>query len=156
MRKREDPKVIFWRHVARSDNCWLWTASINKSGYGQFGSHSHKFAAHRFSFELHKGPIPDGLQVDHICQNKRCVNPLHLRTATRKQNAENVGTPASNTSGFKNVSRDYRPSRKPWRVHVKSNGVAYSGGNFDSLEQALAAAKALRLQLFTHNDADRK
>ena len=86
MRKREDPKVIFWRHVARSDNCWLWTASVNKSGYGQFGSHSHKFAAHRFSFELHKGPIPDGLELDHLCRNRLCVNPAHLEPVTTRTN----------------------------------------------------------------------
>jgi hypothetical protein len=67
--------------------CWHWTGSITASGYGQvwFGAHGRAFA-HRASYETFIGPIPTGLQIDHLCRVRHCVNPDHLEPVTQRVN----------------------------------------------------------------------
>lgn len=74
--------------IDQVSGCWNWTASKHL-GYGQIGAGrrpSKPLFAHRVSFELHKGPIPADLVVDHMCRNRACVNPDHLRLLTRGDN----------------------------------------------------------------------
>lgn len=88
MRKRP-AEVRFWEKVDKSDasGCWLWTAHLNRDGYGRFNrGHGQMCKAHRFAYELAKGPIPDGLMLDHLCRVRRCVNPDHLRPSTAREN----------------------------------------------------------------------
>jgi hypothetical protein len=61
--------------------CWLWVSALT-NGYGTF----RDGPAHRFSFELHRGPIPDGMQIDHLCRHPRCVRPDHLEIVTPQEN----------------------------------------------------------------------
>ena len=75
----------FWAKVQKTDTCWLWTAAINPKGYGQF-KHGNMVYAHRFSYEQAKGPIPKGLQIDHLCRVRHCVNPDHLEAVSRRTN----------------------------------------------------------------------
>jgi HNH endonuclease len=84
-------EVRFWRKVARLDenSCWLWLAGTNNRGYGQLGGErvgSHVLA-HRISYQLRYGPIPDGLQVMHKCDTPRCCNPKHLALGTNADNS---------------------------------------------------------------------
>jgi hypothetical protein len=72
----------FIEKVDKTENCWNWTASKKKKGYGQFD----ETLAHRWSYEYYKGSIPDGLQIDHLCKNTSCVNPDHLEAVTLKEN----------------------------------------------------------------------
>lgn len=72
----------FWSKVDRTDTCWLWTASTDRSGYGQFRVAGKTVLAHRFAYEAEAGPIPDGLQLDHLCRVRHCVNPAHLEAVT--------------------------------------------------------------------------
>lgn len=70
--------------------CWDWRASTDAGGYGQMrvgprGS-SRLRPAHRLAYELLVGPIPEGLDLDHLCRNRRCVNPAHLEPVTRSEN----------------------------------------------------------------------
>lgn len=65
--------------------CWLWTAST-RDGYGQFWLPPTPIPAHRFAYEMHVGPIPDGLDIDHLCRVRHCVNPSHLEPVTRREN----------------------------------------------------------------------
>ena len=87
----------FWAKVRKTDTCWEWTAQRNW-GYGRFAlTHRKMVRAHRFSYELHKGPIPQGLVIDHLCRNKACVNPDHLELVTNRENVlRGVGTSAVN------------------------------------------------------------
>ena len=66
--------------------CWWWSASLTKGGYGQFNYNNKIHKAHRLSYELHKGIIPNGLLVRHICHNPSCVNPEHLCIGTSQDN----------------------------------------------------------------------
>ncbi len=78
----------FWEKVNKTDGCWEWTAASVR-GYGVFrlqGTRKNT-PAHRFAYELVKGPIPVGLQLDHLCRNPSCVRPDHLEPVTQAENA---------------------------------------------------------------------
>jgi hypothetical protein len=67
--------------------CWEWQGARNDLGYGQLALAGHKRVyAHRFSYEKFVGPIPAGLQLDHLCRNPPCVNPTHLEPVTQREN----------------------------------------------------------------------
>jgi hypothetical protein len=145
----------FWMKVQKGPGCWQWTGAKNGDGYGSFaeGSKGKHHPAHRFSYELTVGPIPDGMQIDHRCRNRSCVNPSHLRPVTHKQNMEHDGGAQRNsTTGVLGVFR----KKNRYQVGVGHNGQTHYGGSFKTLEEAAEAARQLRLSLFTHNDVDRK
>lgn len=105
---RKPMNVRFWEKVNvngpipthRTDigNCWIWTAYTSKNGYGQFGkTHRNKVQAYRVSYEMFKGGIGEGLEVDHLCRVRNCVNPFHLEAVTPRINRlRGVGAPAVN------------------------------------------------------------
>jgi hypothetical protein len=64
----------FWSKVVKTDGCWLWSGTLQSKGYGFFSFRGRMITAHRFSWLLKEGGIPDGLQVLHRCDNKVCVN----------------------------------------------------------------------------------
>lgn len=66
--------------------CWLWTAGLHGGRYGNFYFRGRHVQAHRWSYEYHVGPIPEGLELDHKCCIKICVNPDHLRPVTAREN----------------------------------------------------------------------
>lgn len=91
MRRNGRPSVEgrFWEKIAVPSprtKCWLWTAALDISGYGVFRVAEKMVKAHRFSYTLARGPIPDGLQVDHLCRVRRCVNPDHMELVTNREN----------------------------------------------------------------------
>lgn len=92
MRKRTDEASRFWPKVDKTGDCWEWTAGKTKAGYGKFrvGSQTdgtRRLAeAHRWAYEHSVGPIPEGLELDHLCRNRACVNPAHLEPVTRRVN----------------------------------------------------------------------
>lgn len=141
----------FWDKVAKTSGCWNWAARSSR-GYGKFWLHGREVQAHRFSYELANGPIPDGQLIDHKCHNGICVNPTHLRLATNKQNMEHLSVARSNT-GVRGVT--WNDWTGKYIATVGHNGKRHAAGNFNTLPEAEAAVIALRNKLFTHNDADR-
>lgn len=76
----------FWAKVNKTDECWLWTASTSKQGYGHFWIDGKVHKAHRISYEIVHGPISNGLSVCHTCDTPRCVNPAHFWLGTAADN----------------------------------------------------------------------
>lgn len=139
--------------------CHVWLGATSH-GYGRIGLGGRgegTGATHRFIYEAEVGPIPEGMDLDHRCHNRRCCNPEHLRVCTRKENLENHQGSAradNASSGVRGVHWHAAAGR--WRVRVGHRGHYYSGGLFADLAEAEAAAIQLRIKLFTHNDVDKK
>ena len=85
----------FWLKVERTDGCWEWLASRSTAGYGRIWWNGKLMQAHRVSYELFFGAIPIGMDLDHLCRNRGCVNPYHVEPVTRRTNLlRGLGIPA--------------------------------------------------------------
>lgn len=80
----------FWAKVdgGNVEDCWLWLAAKKNNGYGVFQVGQQQVLAHRFAYEDLLSPIPDGLQIDHLCRTRDCVNPWHLDPVTAEVNSQ--------------------------------------------------------------------
>jgi len=78
-------------YVICENGCWEWIGARAPNGYGRF----RHTAAHRVTYEMHRGPIPEGLTLDHLCRNKGCVNPDHLEAVVLRENIVRGTSPAA-------------------------------------------------------------
>lgn len=94
----------FWNKVDTSNECWNWTGSKNKDGYGSVGSglRSRTMLAHRMSYAINVGEIPKGMCVCHKCDNPSCVRPDHLFLGTRKDNMQDMVRKGRDDNGHTN------------------------------------------------------
>jgi len=128
------------KYTASETGCWLWTASKNASGYGQFMPsvpNPSPMLAHRASWELHNGPVPDGACVLHRCDVRHCVNPAHLFLGTKRDNTQDMlfkgrdsgGQPSK--TGIRGVHWNAQSRR--WRAftrHSRGRKLLYNGADF--------------------------
>ena len=155
---RQTVEERFWSKVDKEGpeyedlgRCWEWTAAVNENGYGLFGIKGRHIRVHRWSYEQANGPIPKKHDIDHICGNRLCVNPAHLRDATRKQNMENYTVRhRHNKTGYRGVY--FNGSSYIAQVHHLGRTIHV--GSFSTAEAAGEASRLKRLELFTHNDRD--
>ena len=97
MLKRMLPERFMSKVDIQPDGCWLWNAS-KSNGYGYFRYNGNLGRAHRFSYQQIVGPIPDELELDHLCRNKDCCNPVHLEAVTHKENMRRCDAGKNNSS----------------------------------------------------------
>lgn len=83
----------FFEKVSRSPGCWIWTGAKNSCGYGYATINSVRYLAHRVSYVIHRGEIPEGLVIDHLCRTPLCVNPSHLEVVTDAENTIRGNSP---------------------------------------------------------------
>jgi hypothetical protein len=107
---------LFDRHVVKGDDCWSWGGYINNKGYGYTrigGKVSKGWLAHRLSWSLHFGEIPDGLHVCHKCDNRMCVRPDHLFLGTNMDNIrDRMQKGRLGSQWCKNIPREMHPKNK--------------------------------------------
>lgn len=114
-----NPKDIqrFFSKVQKTDNCWNWIAPTDEDGYGYFKMKGKQLRSHRVSYELFKELIPTGLTIDHLCRNRKCVNPDHLEVVTVKENVlRGIGITA------KNKLKTHCPEGHPYNKKRNSQG----------------------------------
>lgn len=92
----------FWAKVEAQGQCWIWTAAKVGKGYGHFnqGGKPKMILAHRWAYEAMVSEIPEGLELDHLCRNKACVNPDHLEPVTHAINVARNPNAINNTCGL--------------------------------------------------------
>lgn len=96
---QKDPKRRFAENLRFEQNgCWTWTGYTTDEGYGRFSVSQRLVLVHRYSYETQRGPIPEGLVLDHLCRNTSCVNPDHLDAVAQRVNIlRGVGASAQNS-----------------------------------------------------------
>lgn len=140
--------------------CWIWTAAKRHGGYGSFSlRHGRTVGAHRHSLQTAMGIFGEwldaGFEAEHRCLNRACVRPRHLRSATKKQNMENLqGARQDSKSGVRGVYWD--TEAKKWHAKFQHSGRTVHVGRFATIADAEAAVIAARNEVFTHNDVDRQ
>lgn len=109
--RRPTTEERFWAKVERTETCWLWRGHIAANGYGSFSlGHRESIRAHRYTYELYVGHIPEGLSLDHLCRVRNCVNPIHLEAVPIREN--HMRAPATITA--QNVAKTGCPRGHPY------------------------------------------
>lgn len=115
----------FWSKVDKTETCWLWTACKTRKGYGMFRLGGTDVPAHRFAYELLVGPIPKGLQLDHLCMSKACVRPDHLEPVTAQENTRRALAALGTGHLMKQTLKTHCPQGHPYdesNTYVNAKG----------------------------------
>ena len=150
----------FWSKVNKNaDNgCWEWTGAQYASGYGRYraaGGRSGKMIrAHRASYEFHVGEaIPGGMMIDHMCWNRLCVNPDHLRLVDNQANQQNRASAQRNSkTGVRGVSRHSKVNR--YEASARLHGRKVYLGLYETVGEAEAVVKEWRQEHMPYSMTD--
>lgn len=147
----------FWRRVRKGkpDECWEFTGYRNRKGYGRGNYKGRMWLSHRAAYTIAYGPIPDGAQVDHMCWNRGCVNPGHLRFATNAQNGQNrKGASRNSTTGVRGVSINRKYGN--YQAKVYNEGEQISLGYYETVAEAEKVVVAWRREHWPYSLMDQK
>lgn len=123
------PSERFWAHVRKTPTCWEWTAgTTGASGYGVFRANGKATTAHRWAYEQLVGAVPEGLDLDHLCRNRLCVNPAHLEPVTHRENCLRGEAPAARYAQRERCDRCGSAFRTTVVHRGKRGGTAYRPG----------------------------
>lgn len=111
--------------------CWLWTGAVDRRGYGAFWFRKRVQRAHRASYIIHRGEVPDGLDLDHLCRTPACVNPWHLEPVTHRENCRRGD--AGRNLADRNRAKTHCP-----------RGHEYSGANLYVTTEGARACRTCR------------
>lgn len=126
-------------------DCLVWTGAKNPDGYGLIRQGGVHVIPHRYAWERSNGPIPDGMYIDHICWNRACINPDHLRLATHSQNSRYLsGVRKNGTTGVRGVF----PNGRGFVVRIQRDGKLRNFGTYSTIEEAAEVAERERERLF--------
>lgn len=113
----------FWSRVQQQGDCWVWTGTLDGTGYGVFCHAGKRFRSHRYSYELMVAEIPAGLVIDHLCRNRACCNPWHLEPVTEQVNIiRGIGPTAINAA---KTECPQGHAYSPDNVYVDRSGYRY-------------------------------
>ena len=143
----------FWANVPVGGpaECWTWKGSTLPSGYGTARINGVNTTVHRHMWILKVGPIPEDAVIDHLCSNRSCVNPRHLRVVEQQINAADRAYFPRNTSGYRNVY--YDKSRDKWVGSFGHYGKIQVG-RFDTPEEAAEAVRKKKLEIYGYEFRD--
>ena len=123
---RQDPVDRFMAkiEVDPTTDCWNWTGNLGWQGYGQFWSEKQKTVrAHRWSFNRWNDAVPDGMQLDHLCRNRKCANPFHLESVTPRENVLRGDTPASRNAAKAECNEGHPLAGPNLRINSRGDRV---------------------------------
>ena len=114
-----DPEERFWAKVRKTVGCWEWTASKTSEGYGKIFLRGRNVRAHRLSYVLLVGPIPEGMILDHLCRNPSCVNPAHLEPVSHRTNCLRGVSPAARNAAKSHCANghEFTSENTSWVSH---------------------------------------
>lgn len=150
---RGDDQARFWGKVDRSEGCWEWTGSKTSNGYGRFRLDGRLHLAHRASWKWTNGPIPDGMQIDHTCWSRSCVNPSHLRLANNAMNSQNRAG-GYGASGARGVH--WNKNRRKWQAGVMLSGKGHYLGLYEDMAEAERAVTEWRREHMPYSIMDQE
>jgi hypothetical protein len=130
----DDPQKQFWDRIRKTETCWVWIGGCHSNGYGSTIFRKKQMHAHRLSWEINCGPIPDGMMVCHRCDNPPCVRPDHLFLGDAGDNSRD-----RTSKGRQYIRRgEDVPSAKLVGAQIKEIRLQFATGAFS--QQALADA----------------